>query len=374
MGVNNKHVFDVIVGDSYQASGITNLDIDTLAAGEITIIEPNDRALAVAGADEFQIAQHDIETGFRLSRVINRHRIRNYQYQRYAAPRRKRVSFTFPTAVVGQEYVLHINPLSIKSHRSLRRTYNVIAAVTTAGTNAQALVDAINNDGNNKLVTASLATATITLEAKADDIYFELGLDEGLRGVAVTSLVTPFPGHGTFAQARDIEIKGKGYRGHVNRVKYVDPVNYYTNSTVNTPTLTSPATCGVTINTPTITGDFSASQTNLGRPLAIGDVVRVIGPNAVTTVARVIAITGSTSITISTPYTDATDATLDIDGAAEGIRVETLYDMYTIEHDGSVLGVDEIFRPHITTVVLLKQNGGASADFNTLLDSLVAGA
>ncbi|NJO65335.1 MAG: hypothetical protein HC836_46760 [Richelia sp. RM2_1_2] len=370
MGVNAKHVFDVLIGESYQGT-MADLDINSLTAGQLTIIEPNDRALAVDGAQVFQIAQADTEIGFRLSLPIYFKNIRNYRHQQYRAPRRQRVTFTFPTAVIGTAYTLHINPLSTKEVRTLRRTYQLIATETSAANNATTLVNAINNDANNKLVTAQVATAGITLEAKSDDIYFAIGLEDGLKGVTLTTVVTPFPGYGTFKQVRDLEIKGKAYKGHLNRVKYVDPVNYYSNNTPVTVALTAPATVSVTNGSPTVTdagaNSFLTSQTNLGRALVVGDVINITSVTAGKYRIVAIAADGST-ITLDRPFEETTEVAL----AIAGITVETLYDLYFIEHDQQMLGIDENFRPHVTTVVAIKQLGTSAANFKTLLDSLVA--
>ena len=97
-------------------------------------------------------------------------------------------TFTFPTPVVGKEYTVILAKKGAVPHERNLFSTTIVAGTTTAATEANRLITAINNKANELFnVTATVSTAAVTIAAN-DDVDYEIKFADSLSGVSTSSL------------------------------------------------------------------------------------------------------------------------------------------------------------------------------------------
>lgn len=105
-------------------------------------------------------------------------------------------TFTMPTTLVGKEYTVILIKKGTLVHERNMFSTTITAKTTTAATEAQRLVDYINNKANELFnVKATLATAAITIAAQ-DDADYEIKFGDELFGTTTSSLTNAKPAIG----------------------------------------------------------------------------------------------------------------------------------------------------------------------------------
>ena len=230
-------------------------DIDTLAVGDITVVDENMKA-ASAPADaaslyigvctgKQEITMPNGTVGevsiMKWSDRIQKASKPSYATGNYEAPENAKIEIDLTNAevVVGHRYVLRVlyKDMNIANFQ-FTHTYEHVAATETADDLGNALLKQINKHANRR-VNATYAGGKLTLVAKdknyddavdALDEYSIVSMTatlyvtipgallsnqpEKVAGVTITETEGK-PGKGFWKQVRDVELRAMGYRGHV---------------------------------------------------------------------------------------------------------------------------------------------------------------
>lgn len=236
-----KRVTDLIIGELYDEAAFPATLVSTKqviedadwTAGDIVVLKADGGILtdatAAAYTGDIQVARFDNGVKIYKSAPIKKANVRSVSVKAYTAPVKGTHTVTIPaTVVVGDVYGFYIKELANVDIQRYVRQSAFTTAKTTAGSDvATALAAAIN--ANIKAdVTATVSTNVITLTEK-NFRYPVMIIPSGLLTDAdVTPVVAPVYGSGTADDMKIMEENDLGYKGHFNRVEYVDTPTKYT--------------------------------------------------------------------------------------------------------------------------------------------------
>lgn len=230
-------------------------DIDTLAVGDITVVDENMKAASApadaaslyigvcTGKQEITMPNGTVDevSIMKWSDRIQKASKPSYATGEYEAPENAKIEIDLTNAevVVGHRYVLRVlyKDMNIANFQ-FTHTYEHVAATETADDLGNALLKQINKHANRR-VNATYASGKLTLVAKdknyddavdALDEYSIVSMTatlyvtipgallsnqpEKVAGVTITETEGK-PGKGFWKQVRDVELRAMGYRGHV---------------------------------------------------------------------------------------------------------------------------------------------------------------
>ena len=230
-------------------------DIDTLAVGDITVVDENMKAASApadatslyigvcTGKQEITMPNGTVDevSIMKWSDRIQKASKPSYATGEYEAPENAEIEIDLTNAevVVGHRYVLRVlyKDMNIANFQ-FTHTYEHVAATETADDLGNALLKQINKHANRR-VNATYASGKLTLVAKdknyddavdALDEYSIVSMTatlyvtipgallsnqpEKVAGVTITETEGK-PGKGFWKQVRDVELRAMGYRGHV---------------------------------------------------------------------------------------------------------------------------------------------------------------
>ena len=135
-----------------------------------------------------------------------------------AAGSKFQTKFTFPTPVVGKEYGVVVIKKGVLPNERNKWTTTIVAKTTTAATEAERLINAIKAKTNDMFpVTASNASAVVTIEGLNIGEQWKVQLIENLDGVAFSSNypVEATPNIGDTAYIKDLAQRCAADKGFV---------------------------------------------------------------------------------------------------------------------------------------------------------------